>query len=229
MHTYLDTKFLDSISIYEIDMPIHTHWHMESQTYIYVLRYQHSSTYSWIHTLVPMQTHALLYTQTHKPKDTQINIHKPRATHTGTSIPTNNVFRDICLQKLMSTDLNSSTVIYPFIPYLVPDSTSNRGLILCQLHLTTHTHTPTKTGLWATSHLNPHYVRDCPPKVCSQDWHHGRCASAGGIPLPGARCILGALRCWHHGEHDLRRGICCQSWKTHGWDSFSSLLFWTLP
>ena len=212
------------------DMPIHTHWHMELQIYSHVLRYQHSSTYSRIHILVTMQTHALLHTQTHKSKDTQIrtNLRLPTWKLASISIMCSepSVHRDSWAQTM---DLNSSTAIYPSQTW--PCSRQyfkQRTNAMSVAFNDTHVHTLFR----AVSNLSfkpPLCQRLPPPKVCSQDPRQ--------LPLCPCRWYPAAWS-WGRPQHTTWRA----PWRT--WPSQNNLLpklesswvrqrllspLWTLP
>lgn len=99
MHIYLDTKFLGSV--WSQTCPF---THIDTWSYRYIAMYSDTTL------PVPTQefttcrhadTHPLIYSgaQTQGLTD----MHKPKATHTETSIHINHVFRNICSKSLMST------------------------------------------------------------------------------------------------------------------------------
>lgn len=212
------------------DMPIHTHWHMELQIYSHVLRYQHSSTYSRIHILVTMQTHALLHTQTHKSKDTQIrtNLRLPTWKLASISIMCSepSVHRDSWAQTM---DLNSSTAIYPSLTR--PCSRQyfkQRTNAVSVAFNDTHVHTLFR-AVSKLSFKPPLCQRLPPPKVCSQDPRQ--------LPLCPCRWYPAAWS-WGRPQHTTWRA----PWRT--WPSQNNLLpklesswvrqrllspLWTLP
>lgn len=161
MHMYLDTKFLGSV--WSQTCPF---THIDTWSYRYIAMYSDTTI------PVPPQefttghhadTRPLIYSDAQTQGYT--NMHKPKATHTETSIHINHVFRNICSKRLMSTNHGLKLQQHDLSIYnpSLFQTVFKTGQMLCQLPLMTHTYTHF-SGLWATSHLSPRYARDCPPR-----------------------------------------------------------------